>query len=547
MSPGVTDNKDRWLLRAPFRHDDGHAWGCALPDLPAGDHAGDGQNSLVVLYEDGVPLESGHALHDDIRRLGGGRYSHWGKGLLFSASDNTDPNTNGRDYEVRVEPLRDYEDGCFLLRRSRPAQAVPAILTACPVCDGLDHHKLFPAFHGQFHEGNYQQSGFCRFQNVVICRDCGAVFRNPVIPSLNVVHYQSPANWDPLVFRRRFDLLAEMLVRRVVGTGACRHLDVGAGPGWLVESLRRHLPQLRSVMIEPSPAVAASIIADTADMVLPSYVHETRLPAQGFNLITVCGVDYLFNDHRRDMDHIVSALAEDGVLYVERNVFLDQKAFCGFPIRDLEDLFGANAMMSLWLGRDQFVDYMGRYVEVFDVVDYVSDQVADVIARPNALRGIFGRRRGGNTPYRGPPRYRQHLEQMRQLVRDTSLAELRALSGVGIRRLGVYGTGAELAALKDCLREIPELVVAFAEDADKPDSLPTVLAADIDAILVVSLRRQQAIISALRRAGFGGVVLPCLRQGIDLFSVADGDGGSLQVKAFMPFFLHTLSSRSLPE
>ncbi|HVJ51821.1 MAG TPA: hypothetical protein VM689_05130 [Aliidongia sp.] len=58
--------------------------------------------SPIVLLEDGQPLPHGHSSHDDIRRLGGGRYSHWGRRIYFSASDNSDPATNGRRY-VAVE------------------------------------------------------------------------------------------------------------------------------------------------------------------------------------------------------------------------------------------------------------------------------------------------------------------------------------------------------------------------------------------------------------------------------------------------------------
>jgi hypothetical protein len=31
-----------------------------------------------------------------------GRFSHWGDGLHFSASDNSDPRTNGRSYTIIV-------------------------------------------------------------------------------------------------------------------------------------------------------------------------------------------------------------------------------------------------------------------------------------------------------------------------------------------------------------------------------------------------------------------------------------------------------------
>ena len=53
------------------------------------------------LLEDGKPLGPAHALHQSIRDEGGGRYSHWtGNALIFSTSDNSDPNANGRDYSV---------------------------------------------------------------------------------------------------------------------------------------------------------------------------------------------------------------------------------------------------------------------------------------------------------------------------------------------------------------------------------------------------------------------------------------------------------------
>jgi hypothetical protein len=53
------------------------------------------------MLEDGKPLGPAHALHHSIARDGGGRYSHWaGNTLLFSASDNSDPNANGRSYSI---------------------------------------------------------------------------------------------------------------------------------------------------------------------------------------------------------------------------------------------------------------------------------------------------------------------------------------------------------------------------------------------------------------------------------------------------------------
>lgn len=71
-----------------------------------GDTADDPRRSPVELYENGKRLGPAHASPDDISELGSGRFVHLRKNgatLYFSASDNTDPNTNGRAYWV-VKP-----------------------------------------------------------------------------------------------------------------------------------------------------------------------------------------------------------------------------------------------------------------------------------------------------------------------------------------------------------------------------------------------------------------------------------------------------------
>lgn len=62
------------------------------------DREGDMRRSRLMLYEDGIALGLAHSLHNDIADLGCGRFSHWGSGLRFSATDNTDPRENGRQY-----------------------------------------------------------------------------------------------------------------------------------------------------------------------------------------------------------------------------------------------------------------------------------------------------------------------------------------------------------------------------------------------------------------------------------------------------------------
>jgi hypothetical protein len=70
-----------------------------LEPLANDPHKADDTSSPVVLYEDGKLLGPAHNNYTDIQNLGAGRFSHWKEtGIVFSASDNSDPNTNGRVY-----------------------------------------------------------------------------------------------------------------------------------------------------------------------------------------------------------------------------------------------------------------------------------------------------------------------------------------------------------------------------------------------------------------------------------------------------------------
>jgi hypothetical protein len=63
--------------------------------------------SPMVIYEDGKPLGPAHSLHTSVVKDGNGRFSHWGGGFVFSSSDNSDPNLNGRQYWIARLPGTD--------------------------------------------------------------------------------------------------------------------------------------------------------------------------------------------------------------------------------------------------------------------------------------------------------------------------------------------------------------------------------------------------------------------------------------------------------
>jgi hypothetical protein len=97
-----------WLPYPPFPHvggiDEGHAYLAWLdPTFDAlGDNDEHPTQSPLELFEDGKPLGPAHSSLEDIKSLGGGRYSHRkGVGLIFSPSDNGDPNAPWRKYYVQ--------------------------------------------------------------------------------------------------------------------------------------------------------------------------------------------------------------------------------------------------------------------------------------------------------------------------------------------------------------------------------------------------------------------------------------------------------------
>lgn len=67
------------------------------------DNVSDPYRSPLALYENNLLLGPSHSRHRDIVEKGRGRFSHWEKiGFIFSTSDNSDPNTNGRKYRVAI-------------------------------------------------------------------------------------------------------------------------------------------------------------------------------------------------------------------------------------------------------------------------------------------------------------------------------------------------------------------------------------------------------------------------------------------------------------
>jgi hypothetical protein len=79
----------------------GFAYMKALPNFDSVSDSSDAPTrSKLLVCENNNLLGPMHTAHAEVAKEGHGRYSHWTTYLVFSASDNTDPNTNGRTYSV---------------------------------------------------------------------------------------------------------------------------------------------------------------------------------------------------------------------------------------------------------------------------------------------------------------------------------------------------------------------------------------------------------------------------------------------------------------
>ncbi len=92
---------DKGLLRGNFHSYQGHAYLVPVKFI-------DGELNAARLYEDDKLLGPANSVEQEIIDKGAGRFAllrdawnYRGPALMFSTSDNTDPNTNGRKYHLK--------------------------------------------------------------------------------------------------------------------------------------------------------------------------------------------------------------------------------------------------------------------------------------------------------------------------------------------------------------------------------------------------------------------------------------------------------------
>ncbi|HLO78544.1 MAG TPA: hypothetical protein VK196_18980, partial [Magnetospirillum sp.] len=95
------------LSPALMQHESGYAWAVVPEQIGLDALVKGGLSPRMEVYEDGSRLGPANAIFEEIGSAGAGRYALTRGKFIFTASDNSDPRTNGRQYELRASQPED--------------------------------------------------------------------------------------------------------------------------------------------------------------------------------------------------------------------------------------------------------------------------------------------------------------------------------------------------------------------------------------------------------------------------------------------------------
>jgi len=234
----------------------------------------------------------------------------------------------------------------------------------CALCGVNNPEILFPA--------SFKRK-INKHENIVICKNCGLVYKYPIVPESEIVHYMTVGHWKSAYFDKKLTGTADFIYKKLPHERQSI-LDIGAAAGHLLNHLAKKYPNAKLTGIEPSKHACneAKALNSKVNMVTAT-IETTTLPKNSFDLITAIGVDYLFLDHVKGLLKINELLRTDGVFYIERNVFLNSKAYVSTVIDNRDDLFGMNSMMKNWFTIDQMTLHLSRFFEIIGKNSVISN------------------------------------------------------------------------------------------------------------------------------------------------------------------------------
>lgn len=235
-------------------------------------------------------------------------------------------------------------------------------LQPCPLCETLLD------LHGPIYSNKRDL-----LNDVYVCRRCGLVYK-PILnfsDEFNTDSVYSVSSWEieNKAHLQRMRNVVDLVDQRFSVDSDATILDVGAGVGLLYEAISSKKPVKKYVALEPVTAVATHLKKIHPKVfVLNASIDRATIPEKLFDLVFVLGVDYLFQDIDSAFRKIRRCLKPDGHVVIQRNVFIDQAAYVGKEIENLEDMFGSNLLMRNWFHSSQYSEFLNKFFMVDDIV-----------------------------------------------------------------------------------------------------------------------------------------------------------------------------------
>ena len=155
---------------------------------------------------------------------------------------------------------------------------------SCYLCGSYNSEKLCSAF--------FKTKKF-PLENIVICKDCGLVYKHPVIPEYEILHYMEKDHWKKPYFGNKLAKTAKFVASSVPKLKANSTIvDIGAAAGNLLHSLSKYFPTCKLIGIEPSiDACNHAYSLNNSLRMLPCTLDECVIGDTSIDLITAIGVD----------------------------------------------------------------------------------------------------------------------------------------------------------------------------------------------------------------------------------------------------------------
>ncbi|MFH1740529.1 MAG: class I SAM-dependent methyltransferase [bacterium] len=180
----------------------------------------------------------------------------------------------------------------------------------CPICAGERRELLWTWDHEPF----LLRINVDRSQDVVVCLDCGMIYRSPPLERDLLARLHEELNLDLHSDEDLIDRVAWLRKRLSRWGTHLRVLEVGSGTGKMLEILRE--AGVEACGIEPNPEAAESIRA-RGFQVYEGYVENVSLPERSYDGVIFMHLLEHLDDPRGFLFSVRRLLDEGGVAYLE--------------------------------------------------------------------------------------------------------------------------------------------------------------------------------------------------------------------------------------